>query len=59
MATSDTPSVPVKPCSIARRVSCRIAFSLIAFRSLVKEGIVQLTAPMRFSRAHSGASSRL
>ena len=34
-------------------MSWRIAFSLMRLRSFVNDGIVQLTAPMSFSRAQS------
>lgn len=55
--TSDTASEPTKPCSIARRVSWRIAFSLMRVRSDENDGIVQLTAPTSRSRVQSRASA--
>ena len=53
MAISETPRLPTKPCSLASRMSWRIAFSLMRLRSFVNDGIVQLTAPTSFSRAQS------
>ena len=59
MLTSQTPRVPMKPCCFASRTSCLTAFSLTARRSLVNDGMVQLTAPMSVSRAQSLASARV